>query len=205
MDLLLIVNTCAPYLVSSWKTIYNCWFVLNDIRCCLFLWQRLVFIFLGGEKQVGLGVLLRDTWTQWVLARFEHTTFWLWVWYSNSLTTDGDFCHQGWDTEIAQKIKIVEIYRHDHSLESSWGSHSDGTIRFSFQQFWGDKCIFWTFLKKPQSLQARLFQGFIQWGGGGGIFPINLSFLEKKISDFENLIMLKFLFQITTFGCRRVR
>jgi hypothetical protein len=31
--------------------------------------------------------------------------------------SDGDF-YQGWDTEIAQKIKSVETYWHDHSLES---------------------------------------------------------------------------------------
>jgi hypothetical protein len=39
----------------------------------------------------------------------------------NSLMRDGDFCHRGWDTEIApgQKFKIVETQCHDHSLESS--------------------------------------------------------------------------------------
>jgi hypothetical protein len=30
-------------------------------------------------------------------------------------------------------IKIVETYWHDHSLESSWGALSDGTICFSIQ------------------------------------------------------------------------
>jgi hypothetical protein len=36
----------------------------------------------------------------------------------NFLRTDGDFCHQGQDTETAKKVNIVETYRYDHSLES---------------------------------------------------------------------------------------
>jgi hypothetical protein len=41
----------------------------------------------------------------------------------NSLRTDGDFCHKG----RTQKMKIVETYWHDHSLESSRGALSYGT------------------------------------------------------------------------------
>jgi hypothetical protein len=44
----------------------------------------------------------------------------------------GDFCHQ----DIAQNILD---FRHDHSLESSWGALSDGTIHFSIQPFSGKK------------------------------------------------------------------
>jgi hypothetical protein len=65
----------------------------------------------------------------------------------NSLRTDGDFCYQGRDTEIAKKNNIVETYWHDHSLERSWGALSDGTISFSIQ-FSGEECFFWIFLKE---------------------------------------------------------
>jgi hypothetical protein len=51
---------------------------------------------------------------------------------------DGDFCHQVQDTEIAQKVNIVETYWHDHALERSWGALSDGTTNFSIQPFSGD-------------------------------------------------------------------
>jgi hypothetical protein len=71
----------------------------------------------------------------------------------NSLSTDGDFCHQEQDTEIANKFKIVETYRHDHSLESSWGALSDGTI-FAIQIFSWEKCIFWNFLKNFSQLKS---------------------------------------------------
>jgi hypothetical protein len=55
--------------------------------------------------------------------------------YINYLRTASDFCHQGWDTEIAQKFKIVETYWHNHSLESSSGALSDGAISFFIQSF----------------------------------------------------------------------
>jgi hypothetical protein len=30
-------------------------------------------------------------------------------WFSiNSLRTDGEFCHKGWETEIAKKLKLLE-------------------------------------------------------------------------------------------------
>jgi hypothetical protein len=47
-----------------------------------------------------------------------------------TLRTDGDFCHQGRGTQKScpKKCRIVETYWHDHSLESSWGALSDGTI-----------------------------------------------------------------------------
>jgi hypothetical protein len=44
------------------------------------------------------------------------------------LRTDGDFCHEGGTQKLPPKFKIVEAYWHDHSLESSWGALSDGTI-----------------------------------------------------------------------------
>jgi hypothetical protein len=54
----------------------------------------------------------------------------------NSSRTDGDFCQRRRDTEIAPKIfKIVETYRHDHSLESSRRAFSDGIISFSIIHF----------------------------------------------------------------------
>jgi hypothetical protein len=59
---------------------------------------------------------------------------------SSPLWTDGDFCHQGQDTEFAQN-KIVEKYWHDHSSESSWEAISDGTISFSIQSFLGENAF----------------------------------------------------------------
>jgi hypothetical protein len=47
-----------------------------------------------------------------------------------SLWTDGDFCHQGRNSEIAP-FKIVGTYWHDHSLENCWGALSDGTVGFT--------------------------------------------------------------------------
>jgi hypothetical protein len=56
----------------------------------------------------------------------------------NSSRTGGDFCHQARHTKIAQKIKFVEIYWRDHSLESSWVAPSDGTISFPIHPFSGE-------------------------------------------------------------------
>jgi hypothetical protein len=65
----------------------------------------------------------------------------------NSSRTDGDFCHQGRDTEI------VGTYWHDHSLESSWGALSEGTIYvFCFNNFQEENAFSDFFLKKPLSL-----------------------------------------------------
>jgi hypothetical protein len=50
------------------------------------------------------------------------------------------------------KIKIVETYRHYHSLESSWGALSDGTISFP-NHFWGKNHFLFLFLKKPHFLE----------------------------------------------------
>jgi hypothetical protein len=69
--------------------------------------------------------------------------------------TDGDFCHRGRDTEIAQKNLRLLHYWHDHSLESSQGAVSDGTISFSIHIL-GDWCVFWIFLKKSQSLKSQV-------------------------------------------------
>jgi hypothetical protein len=67
------------------------------------------------------------------------------LWQPSDSHSDGDFCHQGRDTEIAQKnFKIFETYWHDHSLESSWGTLSDGE-----KMFFSD-----LFSNKPQSLKG---------------------------------------------------
>jgi hypothetical protein len=49
------------------------------------------------------------------------------------------------------KLKIVDTYRHDHSLERAWGALSGGTISFSIQPFSRKKSIFWIFLKKTSA------------------------------------------------------
>jgi hypothetical protein len=49
--------------------------------------------------------------------------------------------------KLPPKNKIVETYRHDHSLQSTGGALSDGTISFEIQPFWG-KNIFSEFLSK---------------------------------------------------------
>jgi hypothetical protein len=60
----------------------------------------------------------------------------------NDLTTDGDLCHQGRDTEITPKklrlSKPIDMRR----------TITDGAIAFSFQPFMGEKCFFWIFLRK---------------------------------------------------------
>jgi hypothetical protein len=53
-----------------------------------------------------------------------------------------------------QKLaRLSESYLHDHSLESSWGALSEGTIVFDSTIFEG-KCVFSLFLKKTQSLKS---------------------------------------------------
>jgi hypothetical protein len=49
---------------------------------------------------------------------------------------------------LSKKIKIVETYRYNHSLESSRGALSDGAISLSIQSFSG-KCMSGIFLKTP--------------------------------------------------------
>jgi hypothetical protein len=44
--------------------------------------------------------------------------------------------------KLAKKFKIVETYRHDHSLESSRGALSDGRIGFPIQPFSEEKHLF---------------------------------------------------------------
>jgi hypothetical protein len=64
--------------------------------------------------------------------------------------TDGDFCHQGRDTEFAQNILDCRnlLTWPFMTLESSWwGALSDGTISLSIHPFSGGG-IFWIFLKK---------------------------------------------------------
>jgi hypothetical protein len=59
--------------------------------------------------------------------------------------------HKGRTQKLPQKFKIVETYWHDHSLESSCGALSDGTIISSSQSFW-------IFLKK--NLFLKELRGF---------------------------------------------
>jgi hypothetical protein len=51
------------------------------------------------------------------------------------------------------KFKIVGRYWHDHSLERSWDTLSDGTITFSIH-FRGKKSIFLIFLQKKSVLKV---------------------------------------------------
>jgi hypothetical protein len=60
--------------------------------------------------------------------------------------------HMGETQKLAQKFKIVETYWHGHSLESSWGALSDGTISFSIKLFWG-KMHFLNFTQKTSVLK----------------------------------------------------
>jgi hypothetical protein len=49
---------------------------------------------------------------------------------------------KGGTQKLPKKFKIVETYRQDHSLESSRGTLSDGSI-FRLNSFLGEKkCIF---------------------------------------------------------------
>jgi hypothetical protein len=41
---------------------------------------------------------------------------------------------------------LLSNRRDGHSLKSSWGALSDGTISFSIQPFSGEKYIIWNFL-----------------------------------------------------------
>jgi hypothetical protein len=61
---------------------------------------------------------------------------------------------KGGTQKLPQAFKIVETFWHDHSLESSWGALSDGTISFAIQLFSRGECIFWIFLKKSYSLKS---------------------------------------------------
>jgi hypothetical protein len=54
-------------------------------------------------------------------------------------------------TQKMPKIsKIVKRYWHDHSLESSWGALSDGTIYILLIQPFGENTFSEFFSKKPQ-------------------------------------------------------
>jgi hypothetical protein len=60
----------------------------------------------------------------------------------NSLRADGDWTvTKGRTQKLPKKLKIVETHWHDHSLESSWGACSDGTISFSIPHFQGEKAF----------------------------------------------------------------
>jgi hypothetical protein len=64
-----------------------------------------------------------------------------------------DFCHQGRDTEIHKLPRKLEIvYR--HSLETSWGTLSVGTISFLIQPFWGMR--FLNFFQKTLAVIEEL-------------------------------------------------
>jgi hypothetical protein len=58
--------------------------------------------------------------------------------------------------KLPKALKIVGNYWHNRSLESSWGALSDGTISFPIHPYLGEKCIYWIFLKKPQSCKKGL-------------------------------------------------
>jgi hypothetical protein len=89
------------------------------------------------------------------LAVLDCSTNWVCI-IINSLRTDGDFCHQGQDTEIAPKIlKIFETYRHDMTfigklLRSTF-------ISFLIHPFWGES----VFSEKTSVLKATLFDAAI--------------------------------------------
>jgi ABC-type uncharacterized transport system permease subunit len=75
------------------------------------------------------------------------------------MRTDGDFCHQWRDTEIAQNnlrlLKRTDMTIHWKAL----GKHFMMVpLVVRFIQFLGNKCIFCIFLKKPQSLKTELSQ-----------------------------------------------
>jgi hypothetical protein len=84
--------------------------------------------------------------------------------------------------KLHQKCKIVETYRHDHSLESSWRALSAGTISFLIQPFFGGKYIFWIFLKKNllKSKKNHLrfhFYFWWCWKAEGGSFRYSVHYL----------------------------
>jgi hypothetical protein len=83
---------------------------------------------------------------------------------------------KGGTQKLHKKIKIVETYWHDHSLESSRGALSDFTI-FSIQPFSGEKCIFWIFLKKLMCQNPINLEGYIF--ADGAISP----FLSKSVTE----------------------
>jgi hypothetical protein len=60
---------------------------------------------------------------------------------------------KGGTQKLPQKIKIVETYCHDHSLESSRGALSDGTN--SFSTIFEGEIHFLNFSKKPSVLRAN--------------------------------------------------
>jgi hypothetical protein len=81
----------------------------------------------------------------------------------NTLSTDGDLCHQEQEKKLAKKFKIVETYWHDHALEISWGALSDGTgtISLLIQPLSGEK--FSEFFRKKTSVLKELKQSKLDW------------------------------------------
>jgi hypothetical protein len=73
------------------------------------------------------------------------------------MLTDVDFCHQG-GTQKLSKNKIIETYWHDHSLESSWGALSDGTIILFDSTILGGKMHFLNFSHKTLCLAHGCLQ-----------------------------------------------
>jgi hypothetical protein len=59
---------------------------------------------------------------------------------------------KGGTQKLPQRFEFVETYWHDHSLESSWGALSDGTISLSIPPLSGEKCISWIFLQETSVL-----------------------------------------------------
>jgi hypothetical protein len=80
-------------------------------------------------------------------------SFFTTAYHGNSLRTDGDFCHRGRHTEIAKIFTLVETYRHDHSLGSSRGALSDGTIGSSIPPDSGEKMHFLNSSQKTSVLK----------------------------------------------------
>jgi hypothetical protein len=54
--------------------------------------------------------------------------------------------------KLPKKLKIVETNWHDHSLESSLGALSDGTVSFSIQPFSGENAFSEFFSKNLEIL-----------------------------------------------------
>jgi hypothetical protein len=69
---------------------------------------------------------------------------------------------KGRTQKLPQKIKIVENYWHDHSLESSWELLSVGIISFLIQPFSGEGGAFHNFSEKNSVLNS-LKTGGILW------------------------------------------
>jgi hypothetical protein len=97
---------------------------------------------------------------------------------------------KGRTQKLPKQFNIIETYRHDLSLESSWAweALSDGTIISSIQPFSREKCIFWIFLKKPLSLKSLII---VKRGsprrGQWSIFEKWRSWVSDRVTEFPAL------------------